>query len=128
MSHIPTPQEALRQLTEALSAKKRSDLALAIKSLDLLINPPQNAGPGSFWRDPERGAAARKAMKAAWAARKPQLQLTWRSTGTQTVTTDYDEVAKLVGRAAQTVRIYISRGNGVAYFAYNDDIITVQKL
>jgi len=129
MDQLPLPQDALNQLVEALGPKKREALKPAIESLQLLVKPPKRSGPGSFWQDPERGAKARAAMKASWAARNTtQLQLTWRSSGEQQVFTDYDEVAKLVGRAPHTVRIYISKGKGIAHFNHNDDVITVRKL
>lgn len=127
MEQIPTPVEALNQIVEALGPKRRETLALAIKSLQLLVEP-KRSGPGSFWSDPERGAKAREAMKASWAARKSDIQLTWRSTGEVKVVKGFDQLPKLVGRAEMTVRIALSKGKGVAYFAHGDDVITVQRL
>lgn len=128
MEQIPTPVEALNQLVEALGPKKRKSLDPAIKSLQLLVGP-RTSGPGSFWQDPERGAKAREAMRATWATRpKPKMQLTWRSSGLVEVHTGYDEVGRLVGRTLHTVRCVLSKGEGLAYFAHNDDVITVQRL
>lgn len=128
MEPIPTPIEALNQLVEALGPKKRESLASSIKALQLLVEP-KRSGPGSFWQDPERGAKARAAMKASWAARgKTKMQLTWRSSKATQVLDDYDEIGRLVGRAAHTVRCMLSKGKGVAYFAHDDDVITVQRL
>ena len=129
MDHIPTPKDALQQLIDALGPKKKAALSPAIQALTLLVDPPKRGGPGSFWQDPVRGAAARAAMSASWAARgTTKLQLTWRSTGNQEVLTKYEEAAKKVGRAAHTIRIYLSKGKGVAHFAYGDDVITIQRL
>jgi hypothetical protein len=128
MEQIPTPVQALSQIVEALGPKKREALQLAIKSLQLIVEPKQSSGPGSFWADPERGARAREAMKASWAARKPDMQVTWRTSGEQRIVKGYDELPKLVGRAEMTIRIAISKGRGVAYFMHNDDVITVQRL
>lgn len=127
MEQIPTPIEALNRIVDALGPKKRESLASSIKALQLLVEP-KRSGPGSFWSDPERGAKAREAMKASWAARKPDIQLTWRSTGEVKVVKGFDELPKLVGRAEMTVRIALSKGKGVAYFAHNDDVITVQRI
>jgi hypothetical protein len=132
MDYIPTPINALRALIEALGPKKRAALSPAIHVLEMLVEPPKTSGPGSAWRDPIKGAAARTAMSASWAARRARgggvgLQATWRSTGRQEICTSYEEVAKLVGRAAHTVRIYLSKGKGVAHFAHDDDIITIQR-
>lgn len=127
MEPIPTPIEALNQLVEALGPKKRESLASSIKALQLLVEP-KRSGPGSFWSDPERGAKAREAMKASWAARKPSIQVSWRSSGAVQVLKGYDELPKLVGRAEMTIRIALSKGKGVAYFAHDDDVITVQRL
>jgi hypothetical protein len=129
MEQIPTPKDALAQLVEALGPKKKESLKSAIQAIQLIVDPPKRAGPGSFWQDPERGAQARAAMSASWAARRSEsLQVTWRASGKVELFSSYEEVAKLVGRAPHTVRIYISKGKGVAYFAHNDDAITVQRL
>lgn len=128
MAQLPTPIEALSQLVEALPNKKRETLADAISVLKTLTEP-KTSGPGSFWQDPERGAKARAAMKASWAARgHSKMQLTWRSSGEKRVLDDYDEIGSLVGRAPHTVRCMLSKGKGVAYFAHGDDVITVQRL
>lgn len=127
MERIPTPIQALDLIVDALTPKNQKTLELSIKSLRLLVEP-KTSGPGSFWQDPERGTRAREAMKASWAARKPSMQVTWRTTGEQRIVKGYDELPKLVGRAEMTIRIAISKGKGVAYFAHNDDVITVQRL
>lgn len=128
MDQRPTPIAALDLLVDAINPKKRESLTQAIEVLRLLVTP-RTSGPGAFWSDPERGARARAAMKASWAARgRSKIQLTWRSTGACEVLDDFVEIGKQVGRAPQTVRCMLSRGKGVAYFAYNDDIITVQRL
>lgn len=128
MDQRPTPDEALNQLMEALGPKKRESLAASIEVLRTLVEP-RTSGPGSFWSDPERGAKAREAMKASWAARdKTKMQLTWRSSKAKQVLDDYNEIGRLVGRAPHTVRCMLSRGKGVAHFAHNDDVITVQRL
>ena len=127
MDPRPTPLEALNQLVEALGPEKRTTLSTSIEVLRILIEP-RTSGPGSFWQDPERGARARAAMKASWAARpRSKMQLTWRSNGRTETHTDYDEVGKLVGRSTNTVRCVLAKGKGLAYFVHDDDIITVQR-
>ena len=129
MEQIPTPKDAWVKLQEALGPKKRDSLRLEIQAVQLIVDPPKRSKQGSFWQDPERGAQARAAMSASWAARRSEsFQLTWRTSGEAKLLSSYEEVAKLVCRAPHTVRIYISKGKGVAYFAHNDDVITVQRL
>lgn len=127
MSYVPTPSEALSALVSAIPVKKQEELKPAITILQKLVEPRKNLGPGSYWQDPERREAARQAAKATWAARR-QFQLSWRTSGGRMVSSDYDEIAKLVGRSPKTVQIYLSKGKGLAYFAHDDDIVTVQKL
>lgn len=132
MEYVPTPDNALRAIIEAIGPKKRTALAPAIDVLKMLVEPPKTSGPGSAWQDPIKGASARAAMSASWNARRARdggigLQATWRSDGRQEICRSYEEAAKLVGRAAHTVRIYLSKGKGVARFAHNDDIITIQR-
>lgn len=128
MANLPTPIEALSQLVEALSTKKQESLVDAISVLKTLTEP-RTSGPGSFWQDPERGAKAKAAMKASWAARGySKMQLTWRSSGEKQILNDYSEIGALIGRAPHTVRCMLAKGKGVAYFAHGDDVITVQRL
>lgn len=132
MDHTPTPIDAFLAVSQALPEKKRKALSAELKVLQALVDPKLRPdGPGSHWRDPERAARAREAMKTAWAARRAvtcRVQLTWRSSKAQLITNDYNEVAQLVGRSPHTVRVYLSKGKGVAHFCCGDDIITVQKI
>ena len=131
MDHIPTPIDAFLAVSQALTEKKRKELSAELKVLQSLVDPKLRSGPGSHWQDPERGARAREAMKASWAARRAvtgRVQLTWRGSKEQLITSDYDEIAKLVGRSPHTVKIYLSKGKGVAHFYHGDDVITVQKI
>ena len=117
---------AFHKIVESLGPKKRASLAAEIALINQLVEPKANP-VSTFWQDKERSAKTRKAMKEAGKARRAQLRISWRSTGEERIA-EYQEIAELVGRALMTVRIAVSKGGGTAYFAHNDDIITVQRL
>jgi uncharacterized membrane protein YfhO len=119
-------KDAFHKILANLSARKQAELAAEIALVQQLVEPATNP-VSTFWQDKERSAKARENMKLAGQARRAKLRLIWRTSGREEVV-DYKEVAKLVGRAEMTVRIAISRGEGLAHFAYNDDAITVQRL
>lgn len=119
-------KDAFHKILANLSAKKQAELATEIALIQQLVEPTINP-VSTFWQDKERSAKTRENMKQAGQARRTKLRLTWRTSGREEIV-DYSEVAKLVGRAEMTVRIAISKGEGLAYFAHNDDVITVQRL
>lgn len=119
-------KDAFHKILANLSAKKQIELAVEIALVQQLVEPAANP-VSAFWQDKERSAKTRENMKQAGQARRVKLRLSWRTSGQEEVV-DYPEAAKLVGRAEMTVRIAVSKGEGSAYFAHNDDIITVQRL
>lgn len=119
-------KDAFHKILANLSAKKQTKLAAEIALVQQLVEPPANP-VSTFWQDKERSAKTRANMKQASQARRVKLRLSWRASGQEEVV-DYPEAAKLVGRAEMTVRIAVSKGEGSAHFAHNDDIITVQRL
>lgn len=128
MDPIPTPEAALNQLLEAISPKKRESLAPAIRALTLIVAPRTTSGQGSFWQDPERGARARAAAKATWAARAPLIQLSWRTSGAVETYKGFSELSKRLNRPESSLRVMLSKGRGVAHVYNDDDIITIQRL
>lgn len=119
-------KDAFDKIVANLSGKKQAELASEIILVKQLVELKTNP-VSSFWQDKERSAKTREAMREAGKARRVNLRLSWRSTGEECVV-EYAEAAKLVGRAEMTVRIAVGKGDGVAYFAHNDDVITVQRL
>lgn len=119
-------KDAFHKITAALGPKKKAELANEIELVTKLVEPKKNP-VSQFWQDPERSARTRANMQAAGKARRTNLRLTWRTSGQEEVV-DYQEAAKIVHRAEMTVRIAISKGDGTAYFAVDDDVITVQRL
>lgn len=75
----------------------------------------------------ESHTRSRAKMKDAWKSRRPSFRLSWRSTGEIKDALSYEEAAKILGKSVATVRIYLSRGGGKAYFQVRDDIVTVEK-
>lgn len=87
---------------------------------------PKTLGRGGYWKDPAKAAQATQSMKDSWAARRYFL-VTWES-GREVRTSDIEEVAKLVGRSAQTLRVYLAQKHGVTSFAHDDEMITVRRV
>lgn len=119
-------KDAFHKIVATLSPKKKAELADEIVLVTKLVEPQRNP-VSQFWQDSERSAKTRETMRAAGKARRTQLRLLWRSSGREEIA-DYQETAQLVGRAEMTVRIAVSKGDGIAYFAHNDDVITVQRI
>lgn len=119
-------KDAFHKILANLSAKKQTELATEIALVQQLVEPTVNP-VSTFWQDKERSAKTRENMKQAGQARRAKLRLAWRTSGREEIA-DYMEVAKLVGRAEMTVRIAISKGEGLAYFVRDNDVITVQRL
>jgi hypothetical protein len=119
-------KDAWRQVVAGLSDDKRTELAAEIALLEQLVEPRPHP-VSAFWRDQARSAQVRAAMRQAGRARRARLRLVWRSSDGELVT-DYAEAARLVGHTERAVRLAVSRGNGVAHFLCDDDVVTVQRI
>jgi hypothetical protein len=126
MDQRPNFKDAFHKIVANLSGKKQAELAPEIDLIRQLVEPKPNP-VSAFWQDKNRSAKTRAAMREAGKARRVNLKLSWRATGEERIV-EYAEAAKLVGRAEMTVRIAVSKGNGVAHFAHNDDVITIQRI
>jgi hypothetical protein len=83
-------------------------------------------GRGSYWKDPERAERAVRAMKDSWRMRR-HFVVEW-PTGETKIFASLEEVAPVVGRSAQTLRIYMAQGKGEKEFMQDGELLTLRRV
>ena len=85
--------------------------------------------PGDFWNDETRAENTKQKMKDSWAKRKkPEFEVSQRTTGAIFKCVAYEEVADLTGYAVASVKSMISTGKGSATFYDADEVYEAVKL
>lgn len=123
-----TPNQALVNIVKALENSKKDLLWNEIEVLRNLIGDSKKQKTLSFWLDEAKKERAKQAMRESWKSRKPYFRLSWRSTGSEIITQNLDEISKLTGKTINTFRTLVSTGKGFCTISYMDDVIEVTKL